>query len=169
MASVAIDAMVHPGAPSRSSIPELHPRATVNQPSNIVILPLFHRLPLTTAGVALSKRTLDLDVARFRDLLPRCSAIFLMGLTESASPADFEWNVAFWSAFTRDAQIGNPIDIASVAMSAAAPQGQRSAEYTTVANFLLESRLQLWWRNPTNITGVNAGIASGALGLRLSS
>jgi hypothetical protein len=33
----------------------------VNPSSNIVILPLFHRLPLTTAGVALSKRTLDLD------------------------------------------------------------------------------------------------------------
>ena len=47
----------------------------MNPSSNIVILPLFHRLPLTTAGVALSKRTLDLDVARFRDMLPRCSAI----------------------------------------------------------------------------------------------
>jgi hypothetical protein len=63
---------LHPGAPSRSSIPELHPGATVNPSSNIVILPLFHRLPLTTAGVALSKRTLDLDVARLSqdDLVP---------------------------------------------------------------------------------------------------
>lgn len=140
----------------------------MNPASNVVLIPLFFRLPVVTAGVALTKRTLDLDVPKFRSMLPQCTSMFLVGLTEGASAADLEWNVAFWSGFTRDVQVGNPIDIAATNMTAAAVQGQRSADYTVVANFLLDSRLQLWWRNPANSTGVNAGVVSGALGMRLS-
>ena len=140
----------------------------MNISSNIVLIPIFHRLALTTNGVALTKSTLDLDTPQVRSLLPRCQGIFLVGLTEAVAAADFEWNVAFFSGFTRDVQPNTPIDIASTNMTAAATQGQRSAEYMTVANFLLESRLQLWWRNPANVTGVKSGIVSGAIGLRVS-
>lgn len=136
-------------------------------PSNVVLLPLFQRLALTTNGTQGSKSVLDLNVPQLRTLLSQASALFLVGLTEQAPSTDFEWNVAFYSGFDRDHQPATPTDVAAAAFTSATPQGQRSADYTTVANFLLDTRLQLWWRNP-NATGAKSGIVSAVLGVRLS-
>lgn len=135
-------------------------------PSNVILLPLFQRLTLTTNGTQGSKNVLDLNVPQLRTVVAQASALFLIGLTEQAPSADFEWNVAFFSGFDRDHQPATPTDIAATAFTSANPQGQRSADYTTVTNFLLDTRLQLWWRNP-NATGAKSGIVSGAIGVVL--
>ncbi len=135
--------------------------------SNVVLLPLFRRLVLTTTGTALQKSFLDLDVPRVRNVLPRCSAIFLVGLVENVPSTDFEMNVGFLSGFDRDHQPPSPIDIAASPITSVNVQGVRSADYNTTANFFPDTRLQLWWRNPSGITGVKSGQASGILGLVL--
>ena len=137
-------------------------------PSNIYYLPLFQRLMLSTGGIALTKSTLDLNIPQVRNALSQAAGIFIIGLTEAPVSTDFEWNVAFYSGFDRDHQQTAPIDINAVNFSAVLPQGQRSVEYTTTTNFLPESRLQLWWRNPTGISGSKSAVVSGILGIRLS-
>jgi hypothetical protein len=76
--------------------------------------------------------------------------------------------VAFYSGFDRDHQQTTPIDISATTFTSATPQGVRTPDYSATTNFLLESRLQLWWRNPSGINGAKAGIVSAVLGIRMS-
>jgi hypothetical protein len=112
----------------------------------------------------LSKSTLDLDVPRARYALARCSAIFLIGLVENVPSTDFEFNVSFFSGFDREHQPATPIDVASSAITSANSQGTRSTDYTTVANFLADSRFQVWWRNPWVSTGTRSHRSAQSLG-----
>ena len=137
--------------------------------SNVILLPLFRGLAVTTTGVALGKSVLDIDVARVRALLPRCTALFLVGLVENVPSTDLEFNVGFFSAYDRDHHPVSPIDIAATPITSASPQGTRSLDYTTTANFLPDTRLQAWWRNPAGVSGAKSGLISAILGARLSS
>lgn len=134
----------------------------------IFTFPLFKAMPVITNGTALSKSTLDLDVPRFRNLLPRVAGLFLFGLTENAVSTDLEWNVGFISGMDR-AHEAPPIDITTgnVNFDSTLLYGARNPEYTTVANFLLESRLQAWWRNKSGISGAKTGAITAMLGVRL--
>jgi hypothetical protein len=135
---------------------------------NIILIPLLHRLTLTTSGGPLTKASLDLNVPQVRNQLALADGIFVIGLTEGVASADFEWMVAFYSGFDRDHQQATPIDLSATTFTSATVQGVRTPEYTTTTNFLLESRLQLWWRNPSGVSGAKAGIVSAVLGLRMS-
>ncbi len=134
----------------------------------MLLLPLFRRRALVTTGTALQKSFEDLDIPRFRHALPRCTGLFMIGLVENVPSTEFEFNVAFFSGFDRDHQPATPLDIAASAINSSNTQGVRSADYTNVQNFLLDSRLQLWWRNPAGISGVKTGVASAILGQYLS-
>ena len=134
------------------------------QTSRLEYIPLFRGLAVTTNGAALSKSLLDLDVPRFRNLLADCESIFLVALTENAIATDFEWNVAFVSGFDRAHEQPSPIDIAAAPFSSTAPNPVRSAPYTDLSKFLLDSRLQPWWRNQAGINGARSGVISCVLG-----
>ncbi len=136
--------------------------------SNVLLVPLFRRLVLTTTGTALQKSVMDIDVPRIRGLLPRCEAIFIFGLVENVPSTDFEFNVAFFSGFDRDHQPATPLDIAATAITSVNVQGVRSLDYNTTPNFFPDTRLQPWWRNPSGISGVKTAQASAILGLKLS-
>ena len=135
---------------------------------NIILIPLLQRLTLTTSGGALVKSTLDLNVPQVRNQLALANGIFVVGLTEGVAATDFEWMVAFYSGFDRDHQQTAPIDVSATTFTSATPQGVRTPDYSATTNFLLESRLQLWWRNPSGINGAKAGIVSAVLGIRMS-
>lgn len=130
----------------------------------IILVPLFKGLTVTTNGTALSKSTLDLNVPQVRNLLPQAAGLFIIGLTENSVSTDFDWNVAFISGFDQ-AHPAAAIDIGSSALDSAS--GMRTAEYTTMTNFLLETRLQLWWRNKAGISGAKTAQLSAVLGVHL--
>jgi hypothetical protein len=117
-----------------------------------------------TNGVALSKTTLDLDVPGLNQALLQASGVFLVGLTELAASTDLEWNLALISGADR-AHENAAFDIASNPFNSAAVGGVRSPDYVTLTNFLLESRAQLWWRNPTGITGEKRARITAVLGV----
>lgn len=132
----------------------------------VVLLPLFKGLSVTTNGTALAKSYLDLNVPQVKSLLPQAAGLFVIGLTENSQASDFEWNVSFISGFDR-AHEALAIDIGASNLDSAS--GMRTAEYTTTTNFLLESRLQLWWRNKSGVSGVKTAQLSAVLGVHLLS
>lgn len=133
----------------------------------IILVPLFQDLLLTTNGTPLSKLVMDLKVPRFTNLLPQSQAMFLITDTGGLpSSGVVQWNVAFHSGFDRNHEkSGGPFDIAAAPLNI--DGAFRSAEYTTTANFLLESRLQLWWQNDSGVNGPKTFRASAVLGLRM--
>lgn len=134
--------------------------------SSILLFPLFQDREFITNGEALSESSLDLDVAKFRTILPRCAGLFLIVNTQGLPGSTYmEWNVGFYTGFDRNREKGTRYDIAATSFSANG--AERSVEYTTTANFLLESRPQAWWRNKAGISGVYSCRASAVLGARL--
>ncbi len=128
----------------------------------VLLFELFKDMPVTTNGVAESATVLNLEVGPFRGILPKAASLALYGLVTEAAAADFEFNVAFVSGFDRNHEMpGSPFNIASAWFDATPTGGSRSSDYTTVANFLPEGRLQATWRNKANVTGVkNARISA---------
>jgi hypothetical protein len=104
-------------------------------------------------------------VPAVRNLLPHCEALFLIGLTDGIASGQIDWNVGFFSGFDRGHQNASAFDIA--ATSFGAPGSSRSVDYTTTANFLLDSRLQVWWANKTSVSGAKSALLSAVLGARL--
>lgn len=135
--------------------------------SPILLIPLCRGMSATTNGTALSKSTYDLQVPQLTNLLPRVAGLFVFGVTENVAAADFEWNVAMLIGFDRQHEAPTAVDIASVTFDATLSAGARSAEYTTVSNFMPHCRLQVWWRNKAGITGVKNGTMSAILGVHL--
>lgn len=74
-----------------------------------------------------------------------------------------DWDVAFNSGFDRNHELSQFIDIAATPISIPGPI--RTPDYTTTSNFLLECRLQLWWRNHVGVSGPTA-VLSAVLGAR---
>ncbi len=136
----------------------------------LIPFPLFKGMPVATVGTSLTTSVLDIDVPQFRNILPRVTGMFLYGLTENVAAADFEWNVGFISGMDRSHE-APPIDITvgNVNFDSTLPYGARNPEYVTVANFLLESRLQAWWRNKNQISGVKSANITAVLYVRLAS
>ncbi len=136
--------------------------------SPIHLVALFKSLQVSTNGASTgddaAKSYLDLQVPQIRNMLPQASGLFVVGLTENAVATDFEWNIQFISGFDRIHEAA-PINIAASNLDSAS--GMRSAEYTTTSNFLLESRLRLWWRNKNGISGVKNAQLSAVLGVHL--
>lgn len=132
--------------------------------SPILLLPLFKGLQVSTNGTAQSKSYMDIYLPQLRNLLPQASGLFLVGLTENSQAGDFEWMVQFISGFDRVHE-ASPIDISNTPLDAAS--AMRTAEYTTTANFLLESRLRLWWQNHAGVSGIKSAQLSAVLGVHL--
>ena len=132
------------------------------------LIPLFKGLQITTDGAPLSPTTLNLNVPQVTNLLPYCEALFLIGLTTGIADNQIEWNVRFFSGFDRNNELTTgsppyPIASANFTLGGSA----RSADYTTLTNFLPESRLQLWWQNKSGVNGVKNATVSAILGARL--
>lgn len=134
--------------------------------SRVILIPLFRDMSVATNGSPLSKTTLDLDVPRVRELLPHAEAIFLIVNTGGLpTAAVVDWNVAFISGFGREHVPPSAVDISSSAFDV--DGAKRSAEYTTLTNFLPDTRLQAWWRNASGVNGPKSAALSAILGVRL--
>lgn len=133
--------------------------------SRILLFPLFKDLAVATTGTALEKTTMPLDVTGFRNLLPHAEAVFLLTHTDGlATPDVMEWNVTCFSGFQEEFQ---PFPSFDVAPSDIDLDGhKRWSDYTTTANFNLDSRLVLWWRNASGVSGVKRATIGAALGVR---
>lgn len=132
----------------------------------ITYLPLFRAMIVSTNGTALSKTTIDLQIPRVSELFAQAAGVFVEALTENVASTDIEWNIAFISGFDR-AHENSAIDISSSTFDSTMTYGVRSAEYTTTSNFLLSTRLQMWIRNKTGISGVKTATLSGVLGVHV--
>ena len=128
----------------------------------VLLIELFKDMPVATNGVALGITILNLDVPRFRGVLPSAASLAVFGLVTEAAAADFEFNVGFVPGFDRNYEFPNtPFYIASSWMDSAATGGVRSADYNQTANFMPEARLQIASRNKAGVTGVkNARISA---------
>lgn len=133
--------------------------------SRIQLIPLFKGLALATEDTQGTQTPLELDVPAVRNLLPHCEALFLFALTEGVAANMIDWNVAFYSGFDRNHQPSSPINIASSPLGA--PGSSRTLDYDDVGNFMLDTRLVLWWANKTGVSGVKTPILSAVLGARM--
>ena len=132
----------------------------------IVYFPLFRAMVVTSNGTALSKSTLDLQITGISEAFAQAQGVFVIGLTENVANTDIEWNLSFISGFDRLHEAA-AIDINVVTFDSTMGAGARSADYTTATNFLPSTRLQVWWRNKTGISGMKTAHLSGILGVHL--
>ena len=119
--------------------------------SRLVVVRLFEKLPVITAGnLFIAPAYLDVDASRFRPLLPYCSGITLLTLTENAT-SNFRWNLYFYSGYTRESELsGGPTALAPSTIQgpgATSAESKRFDVYDTLTSFLLESRLVLGYGN----------------------
>lgn len=134
--------------------------------SRVMLFPLFKDLAVQTNGTALSKTSMDIDIPGLRALLPYAEALFLITSTDGlATTGIAEWNVAFASGFDKSREPFPSADISSSVFNIDGPK--RCVDYTTVTNFLLESRLTVWWQNATGVSGVKKFEIGAVLGVRL--
>lgn len=125
--------------------------------SRIIIIPLLKRHKASTDGTT-GNVDYDLDVPEFTNLLPYAESLTLLSLTEGAPGTDFEWNIGFLSGFDRTHQ-GN---FTAISPSNINTNGSaRSSVYNTIANFNLDSRLQLRVKGATS--GVKSATVSAVL------
>lgn len=133
--------------------------------SRIQILPLLKGYKASTDGTQTSIY-LDLEVPAFTELLPHAESMTLITLTEGApSSGNFEWNIGFLSGFDRGHQ-GSFIKLGDAA-NITTNVSQRHSAYSTISNFLLNSRLQLLVKNKDGQTGVQTATLSAVLLVQL--
>jgi hypothetical protein len=136
--------------------------------SRVYVLPLFRKLRLTTTatgnefGVAAERAYLELDLPEVRGLLPHAEEITFVSLTEGvATTTNFRWGLFCWSGFDRQSEPStNPFPIRSTVTAAGS---LRHAPYSTLTNFMLESRLAVGYGYAANGAAVISAFVSGAL------
>jgi hypothetical protein len=133
--------------------------------TKIILIPLFKDREVSTGGND-QPVYYDLDIARFKAILPYAVSLTLYTLTVGAPSAnEFEWNVVFNSGFDRDHEItaGSPsFKLLGTNISANGP-GKSATPYTTLANFMLESRLAIMAKNKDMLSGVRTARCSAVL------
>jgi hypothetical protein len=136
--------------------------------SRVYVLPLFRKLRLTTTatgnefGVAGERAYVELDIAELRGLLPHAEELTFVSLTEGvATTTNFRWGLFCWSGFDRQSELStHPFAIGSTLTAAGS---LRHTPYSTLTNFMLESRLAVGYGYAANGAAVISGLASGAL------
>lgn len=133
--------------------------------SRIVLIPLFQKLQLITPGNAIaSPKYTELDVQKFRHILPFAEEMVLYTMGEQMS-ANMNWGVFFLSGFTRSQEISaTPIQIGSTVTNAA-PGPLRHTAYSTTSNFLIESRIFVGVGNGSG-SAAESGIGSAMLAVK---
>ncbi len=130
----------------------------------VLLIELVKDLQVSTNGTPTGVTVLDLEVPRFRGVLPSAASLAVFGLVTEAAAADFEFNVAFVPGFDRNHEDpGAPFYIASAWIDSAATGGARSADYPQDSKFMPEARLQLAWRNKAGVNGVKTARVSAIL------
>lgn len=128
--------------------------------SRIIVLPLFSQMRVVTTGNLYGIGTtvfLDIDVPQFTKLLPHAEELTFISLTEQPS-AQLNWGLFFYSGYTRASELTTsaPFAIGSTLTSIGS---KRHSPYTTLTNFLLESRLVVGIGNGSGTNFESASIS----------
>jgi hypothetical protein len=134
-----------------------------NGRSRVVIIPLLTRFVARTEGTA-NAQFLDLEVPELVNLLPHAEDVTLYTLTEQRTP-NHEWNIALRSGYTRTFENSNPVYLGP-ALHIVTNGSVRHPPNSTLANFQLESRVQLMTKNATGVTTFESAVVSATLAVR---
>ena len=127
--------------------------------SRLILIPVLKEFRISTDTTA-NAFTLDLNVEAFRHVLPHASELIFFYNMIGAVDANLLWNLTVIPGFDRQ------YEAASFNLSASdiTANGPGRVSYTTVANFLLEGRFRLTWKN--NGTGTQrTALVSAAVGV----
>ena len=136
--------------------------------SRIVEIPLCTKVRLTTLGagndfaVAGERLYHELEVPEFKGILFHAEELTLLSLTEGvASSTAFRWGLFAWSGFDRFNELqAHPYQIGA---TVSAGGSLRHSAYTTLTNFLRESRLALGYGYVAGSAAVVSGTVSASL------
>jgi hypothetical protein len=131
--------------------------------TKIFLIPLFRELSLSTDGTS-NPVYYDINSEKFRAALPYAVSLTLYSLTEG-EPAtnDVEWNVVFRSGFDRNHETTDINKLNAAANQINANGSLRSAAFTDISKFLLESRLQVSAQNKAGVSGLRTITTSAVL------
>ena len=136
--------------------------------SRIIELPICSKVRLTTLGASNDFATAgerlyhELDVPDFKYLLMHAEELTLISLTEGvASTTYFRWGLFAWSGHDRFTELpAHPFQIGATITAAGS---LRHSAYSTLTNFLRESRLAIGYGYLAGQAGVVAASVSGTL------
>lgn len=130
-----------------------------------ILLPLFREMALSTDG-STTPVYYDIPSEKFKSLLPYVVGLTLHSLTEGENLTnDLEWNVVFRSGFDRNHETTDINKLDTGANQINTNGSLRSAAFTTLSKFMLESRLQVSAQNRTGVSGLRTVTVSAVLAI----
>ena len=121
--------------------------------SRIVQIPLFAKKQIVSRGNAISSPDfIELFVTDFINILAHADELTLITLSEYPQ-TDLRWGVYFTSGFDRNNETTTVANAHLLGSLLSASSSSRHTAYTTLSDFLLESRLFLGIGNANGNTG----------------
>ena len=121
--------------------------------SRIVQIPLFAKKQIVSRGNAISSPDfIELFVTDFINILAHADELTLITLSEYHQ-TDLRWGVYFTSGFDRNNETTTVANAHLLGSLLSASSSSRHTAYTTLSDFLLESRLFLGIGNANGNTG----------------